>query len=122
MEEININDASDSEDDEELAIPLKKIRKNDFKEDSDDAADEEFGKSERQEEAIEDERYDLDAFAAAYGRQPGYLIREAAERERAAEAKAIEAIKRAVQRTPTGANDEDTIDDDFTAGGVFASA
>lgn len=55
VEEININDVFDSEDDEEFAILFKKICKNDFKEDSDDVVDEEFGKFECQEEVIEDE-------------------------------------------------------------------
>ena len=51
---------------------------------------------------------------------PGYLLAESAEREREEEAKAIKAIKRAVQEGPK--DEDDTAVEDFTSGGVFASA
>ena len=120
VEEINIDEASDS-DDEALAVSLKKVKKDDFKDvDFDEEADEEFLRSERQEEGIEDDRFNLDALAKAYGKPPGYLLAESAEREREEEAKAIKAIKRAVQEGPK--DEDDTAVGDFTSGGVFASA
>ena len=120
VEEINIDEASDS-DDEALAVSLKKVKKDDFKDvDFDEEADEEFLRSERQEEGIEDDRFNLDALAKAYGKPPGYLLAESAEREREEEAKAIKAIKRAVQEGPK--DEDDTAVEDFTSGGVFASA
>lgn len=100
LEEIKLDDASDSEDDEALAVSLKKIRKGDFNEDSDEEAEEEFYKSERQEEGIEDDSYGLDALARAYGKPPGYLLKENATNARKRERDAIKAIQSAMDKSP----------------------
>ena len=121
VEEINIDEASDSDVFSDAQCPSKRLKrttsrtlismKRPMKNSS---------RSERQEEGIEDDRFNLDAMAKAYGKPPGYLLAESAEREREEEAKAIKAIKRAVQEGPK--DEDDTAVEDFTSGGVFASA
>jgi len=120
VEEINIDEASDS--DEELTVPLKKIGKHEFKEESDEEAEREILKSELIEEGIDDDRFNLDALAKAYGKPPGYLLKESEAKEREAEDKAVKAIKRAVDEGPMETDGNDVSMEDFTNGDIFASA